>query len=136
MLKDFLHELLNLRKKNTPSAAPDDVVPNEEEWGRMLAFVRSDRIGEEQIVQLVDALSGKVGKYVGDIRRRHPKLTANELEICNYIVEGKGCAEIARLMGVGTSTIKAYRCRIRRKLRVAKGRSLKVYLDSISRLKR
>lgn len=136
-MKNFLKELLNLRKRLLPEKPePGTFIPSQELWADILTFVRSSSISNEQIRELVEALSIKEDKYADDIRRKHPKLTARELKICNYVVEGKECREIADLMNVGTSTITACRCRIRRKLNLPKGRSLKVYLDSISRLKR
>lgn len=136
-MKNLLKELLNLRKRILPDKSePSTFVPTDELWADILAFVRSSDITDEQIRELVEALSIKEDKYADDIRRKHPKLTARELKICNYVVEGKECREIADLLNVGTSTITACRCRIRRKLNIPKGRSLKVYLDSISRLKR
>ena len=75
-------------------------------------------------------------EYAEDIRKLHPTITATELQICCYIIEGKSSEEISQLMGVGVSTITSNRCRIRTKLGISKERSLKVYLDSVTRLKK
>lgn len=148
MIKNLLKEFISARKisKSMETYPNEDVyLPSEKQWRQFLDFIRSNHITENQIEEVVIALGGKeqVQKemekgrdYAEDIRKKHPNITFSELQICCYIVEGKSSKEIAALMGVCTSTITASRCHLRSKLGVRKGRSLKVYLDSISRLKR
>lgn len=155
MIKNLLKEFINLRKLSEVSGLNVEneelFVPSEELWMKFLRFIESDRITVKQIEEIITAMSRKNDvvfikqiketienncDYAEDIRKKHPKITPSELRICCYIVEGKSSAEIAALMKVEVSTVTSYRSRIRTKMGVRRGRSLKVYLDSISRLKR
>lgn len=158
MIKDILSDFIKFRKtlKEKDNAIPAaeveaDFVPDDELWQKFLNFVRGNTVSDSQLEELVSALCGKeeislvkqmkqeIEKncdYAEDIRRLHPTITATELQVCCYIVQGKTSEEIAQLMGVGISTITSGRCRLRSKLGLKKNRSLKVYLDSVSRLKR
>ncbi len=148
MIKNLLKEFISLRKgsKNIEVCTNKEIyLPSQKQWKQCLDFIRSNHITEDQIEEVIIALGGKEQvkkeiekeyRYAEDIRKKHPNITSSELQICCYIVEGKLSKEIATLMGVCTSTITAHRCHLRSKLGVRKGRSLKVYLDSISRLKR
>lgn len=151
LLKEFISSRVRPKASESDGKEGDGFVPSEALWKQFLQFVGSDRITERQMEEVIAAMSRKDDMtfvkqmkekielncdYAGDIRRKHPKITATELQICCYIVEGKSSKEIAKLMGVGTSTITANRSRLRTKLGIAHGRNLKVYLDSISRLKR
>lgn len=154
MLKDIFREFINSRRvskniKNTESANADSF-PSQELWQQFLDFIRSNRITEKQLDEIISALGGNEDAslvkqvkqqlentcdYAYEIRKSHPQITAIELETCCYIIEGKSSLEISQLMGVGISTVTSNRCRLREKLQVPRGRSLKVYLDSITRLK-
>lgn len=157
MIKDLLLDFIN-RRKNTKiqeiEISEEEIInfdPKGEMWKKVLKFVRSDKISLYQIEELIAALGRKeetsIAKHVkdeieknsdysNDIRRMHPNLTALELKICTYIVRDKKSEEICKLMNVGLSTITAYRCRIRKKMKLKKGENLKTYLGSISRYKR
>lgn len=157
MLKDKLLDFLNgkkLGKKQTPTLSDRrkrTYVPEGKEWKKFLDYVRGEEITEEQLEQLAIALGDKKEisiarqveeriqkerNYASDIRWLHPNVTSTELQICCYIVQGKSSMEISQLMGIRVSTVTSYRCRLRSKLGVKRGRSLKVYLDSITRLKK
>ena len=155
MIKNLLKELISLRKDSKEAEITinneDKFIPSEKQWQKFIDFIGSNRITETQIEEIIIAMSGKEGasviqqikkemedsrEYAEDIRKLHPTITATELQICCYIIEGKSSEEISQLMGVGGSTITSNRCRIRTKLGISKERSLKVYLDSVTRLKK
>ena len=155
MIKNLLKEFISSRKRSKAAEFNKEneaiFIPSDKSWMQFLQFIGSKHITEKQIEEVITAMSrnddiafikqikDKIENncnYAEDIRTKHPKLTAAELRICCYIVEGKSSAEMAELMQVGVSTITSYRSRIRTKLGIHKGRNLRVYLDSISRLKR
>lgn len=160
MIKDILFDFLNRRKtakKQEFQLSDDDArqfeqfVPGQLVWENLLKYIRSNEISERQLEELIAAMGRKeitsIARqvkqemececdYSSEIRRLHPKVSANELTICCYVIQGKSSREIGELMKVGTSTITSYRCRLRAKLKIKQGTSLKVYLDSITRLKR
>ncbi len=51
-------------------------------------------------------------------------LSKRELEVFKLIGEGKGSAEIARMLGVSVKTIDAHRANVKQKLSIASGREL------------
>lgn len=159
MIKDLLVDFLNRRKAAGKNNLPVKDRPDEftrfasdgSLWKEILDFVCSDAITEGQLEELIMAMGEKENTsiarevkekmeqecdYSSEIRKLHPQITANELAICCFVIQGKSCKEIAGIMKVGTSTITAYRTRIRKKMKVKEGRSLKVYLDSITRLRK
>lgn len=149
MIKDILRDFMG--RKQAVENKDESFVPDEARWNMFLKFLDSDKISEQQIYDLCSILKGKVKAdlfeevrikmeeerdYSEDILNIHPKLTPSEVKICCYIIQGKSSSEIAQLQKVKVSTITATRCRLRSKLGIKPGNSLKIYLDSISRLKR
>lgn len=65
------------------------------------------------------------------LKRKHPGLTSGELELCCMIVKGYSAGNISRIRGVGVSTITSTRCRLRHKISLPEGESLKSYLESV-----
>lgn len=68
------------------------------------------------------------------IREHHPGLTDAEMEICVLIVSGKTVSEICEIRHVSPSTVTSIRSRLRKKIGLAPGDSLKSYLKSIANL--
>lgn len=149
MIKDILREFIG--RKQVEEDKSKSFIPDKERWNMFLEFINSDRISEQQVADLCSVLKKRAKTdlfeelrikveeerdYSEDILKIHPKLTPAETKICCYIIQGKSSSEIARLQGIKVSTVTATRCRLRSKLGVKQGGSLKIYLDSISRLKR
>lgn len=148
-MKDIFRDFM--KRKQTEEGKSKPFTPDEEHWNMFLEFIGSDRISEQQVSDLCSVLKKRAETdlfeelrikveeerdYSEDILKKHPKLTPAEVKICCYIIQGKSSSEIAQLQNIQVSTVTATRCRIRSKLGIKQGKSLKIYLDSISRLKR
>ena len=157
MIKDILRDFINSKKASRDkeqllSSNTNKIcfIPNTELWQKILDFIKSDDITDEQLEDLISVLSEKEDTFFVEqikkeiennydysecIRKKHPTITATELQICCYIAQGKSSEEMAKLMGVGISTITSNRSRLRTKLGLTRNKNLKVYLDSITPLK-
>lgn len=83
---------------------------------------------------LVDRVKNVINseeRVVAALKSKYPTLTASELEICRFVVEGKSVSEICEIRHVSTSTVTSIRSRLRKKLGLAHGESLQSYLQSI-----
>lgn len=149
MIKDILRDFIGRKQTNKEKDKP--FIPDNERWNMFLEFISSNRISEQQISDLCSVLKERAKTdlfeelrikveeerdYSEDILKVHPGLTPSETKICCYIIQGKSSSEIAQLQGIKVSTVTATRCHLRSKLGIKQGGSLKIYLDSISRLKR
>jgi PAS domain S-box-containing protein len=77
---------------------------------------RGDKNVVSSIRFLRESLDDLLSPHLTDLRRHYPKLTANEIDLCNLIRSGKTCKEIAELRGRSEQTILKQRKVIRRKL--------------------
>lgn len=77
---------------------------------------RLDKNNASSIRFLRESLDDLLSPYLSELHRDHPKLTANEVDLCNLIRSGKTCKEIATLRGRSEQTILKQRKIIRRKL--------------------
>lgn len=62
------------------------------------------------------------------IRKTHPNLTDNDLQLCCHIAEGLTVGEIAQIRWKAVSSITAQRSRLRTKLGLQEGKSLRDYI--------
>ncbi|MDR0811114.1 MAG: hypothetical protein LBN23_02390 [Paludibacter sp.] len=91
-----------------------------------------DNAREKIIYQLKSRIEDE-GKAKRALLAAHPNLTAGELNLACLIVAGKSVPEIVRMKQVKYSAVTVARSRLRAKLGLAKGDSLRNYLESVVR---
>ena len=87
--------------------------------------------------ELINILKLNLNNIISPFSRKltniHIFLSPSEIQVANYIREGKTTKEIAELMHLSNRTIDAHRANIRKKLKVASnGTNLKSYLSDLS----
>ncbi len=65
------------------------------------------------------------------IRMVHPRLTDKDLQLCCHIAEGLSAADIARVGSIAISSVTAHRSRLRTKLGLHNGESLRDYITTL-----
>ncbi len=70
-------------------------------------------------------------EFIVNLKNMYPELTVKERYICNLISFNMTTKDIALNMNMSAETIKWYRKRIRKKLKLEKGKSLSGFLNSI-----
>lgn len=66
-------------------------------------------------------------------QKQQLSLTANEIQLCGFILADKSITEISRLLFISESTVRANRSRIRRKLGLKQNMNLKAHLLALTR---
>jgi DNA-binding CsgD family transcriptional regulator len=62
---------------------------------------------------------------------RYPDLSEQEILLCTYIVNGISTAEIGLLLKLSNGTVRVYKNKLKSKLNVTNGKSLRNFLDTI-----
>jgi PAS domain S-box-containing protein len=83
----------------------------------------------------IDILEANLREIVSPFSRRlsskYLNLTNKEIQIANFIREGKETKEIAESLGISESTVNIHRYNIRKKLHLTKKHNLRTYLSSL-----
>lgn len=69
---------------------------------------------------------------VHQLRKKHPRLSPNDIKHCLLIKLGLSLKECSQLLNVATSTVKTARNRAKQKIKPPKGVSLKEYINQIT----
>jgi PAS domain S-box-containing protein len=89
---------------------------------------------QREFINILESnLRNLISPFSRKLTTAHIVLTPTELQVANYIREGKTTKEIAALMYSSKRTIDAHRANIRRKLKInSNGTTLKSYLSNLS----
>lgn len=101
-----------------------------------LTELRTGRLSQHDIA-LLDIVESNIVKIVSPFSQRlstrHLNLTHREMQVANFIREGKSSKEIAELLSICTGAVSFHRDNLRKKLGLNNKRiNLKAHLDSLS----
>jgi PAS domain S-box-containing protein len=74
-----------------------------------------DRAAVDQLLLLEDCLSSIFAPYAHSLASEFPRLTSTEIDVANFIVQGKRTKEIADVLNVTPKAIEVHRNNLRRK---------------------
>ena len=92
-------------------------------------FDNLDERSEYNIITAVKDREQAVALANADIAKAFPFLSPTEVDVCRLVVSGKKLNEVARLMGKTANNISSVRNHIRKKLDLASGQDLRLYLQ-------
>jgi PAS domain S-box-containing protein len=90
--------------------------------------------GQRELITILESnLRNLISPFSKKLTNTHIVLSPTEIQVANYIREGKTTKEIAALMHLSKRTIDAHRANIRNKLKInSNGTTLKSYLANLS----
>lgn len=93
---------------------------------------RSLNTNQQSLFEILESnLSNIISPFSKNLFLKHLELTPTELDIVNFIKEGKTNKEIASIMGLSIRTIETHRFRVRKKFKLNNNKiSLRTYLLS------
>lgn len=116
---------------------------NKRQWDLLIDAVQVPRVPKEQAQELFDTLQNAISdqlvvkakqllvseELVGLVnKKKELHLTAKEVQLCGLIVEGKSIAEISAIQHIKRSSVRAYRTRLRTKMKLTPGEDLEAHL--------
>lgn len=127
LLKEIITEpnLIHNEKISTLNGFLENVIKDKEE---KKTFVEKKQVYVKKIK--VEKLI-KPKSFKEKLVEKHVDLSDQELELCNYVNDGKSCSEIAVLTGLSAGSVRVYKNKLKTKMKIPKQERLSQYLASI-----
>lgn len=115
----------------------------EEQWDLMLGVIQAPHTPRDKAERIFDMMQDTISNQlvirakrllsdeesIGRISEKlNLGLSGNEIQLCSLILEDKSIADISRLLYINESTVRANRCRLRKKLGLSTRDNLKAHL--------